>query len=196
MWATSAALSARCQYCITMAMLAAPQPSSGCFTKGTSSQWPVCAGAQMAHKLMIETVHGRRMPLRNYNYDNNQRHAQYDQRDIERAQVTGGEIMLRLISFGRELRQILIAQLRNRFFHLLGVDVGLFQSVSGYRIGQELLHLLYVLLAHLRGGNRLLLQIGGGYHMRALRGQSYGKGKQRNQRRDCALANPLASYKH
>src|SRR5260370_22775612 len=27
-----------CQYCITMAMLAAPQPSFSCFTNGTSSQ--------------------------------------------------------------------------------------------------------------------------------------------------------------
>src|SRR5215472_12038898 len=44
----------RCQYCITMAMLAAPQPFFSCLIKGTSSHTPgLCARKTMPQRHRI-----------------------------------------------------------------------------------------------------------------------------------------------
>src|SRR5262252_6418554 len=47
-------LCCRCQYCITMAMLAAPQPFFSCLIKGTSSHMPgLCARKTMPQRHSI-----------------------------------------------------------------------------------------------------------------------------------------------
>src|SRR6476660_2010573 len=90
-----------CQYCITMAMLAAPQPSFSCFTKGTSSQTP----GRSAAGSMPQTPSSRNPILtarpnilenlvhRN-NDQNKNGHSHQNNDQVAITQRTGGEISL------------------------------------------------------------------------------------------------------
>src|SRR5262249_25614987 len=106
-----------CQYCMTMAMLAAPQPSFSCFTNGTSSQMPeLCAATAMPQRHNnIAHLCGKpraiRSRLANSNDDQNQRNDGQDNQDqVALLDPAGGKVGLGFISARRELCQLLIAQ--------------------------------------------------------------------------------------
>src|SRR5438270_13263003 len=93
-----------CQYCITMAMLAAPQPSFSCRMNGTSSQTPdVAAKTKPQRHKMHKSLCGIFRTMKTVladGHDNQHQHrdAQNDQNQIAFAASTGGEISLRLVS--------------------------------------------------------------------------------------------------
>src|SRR6478672_6680359 len=93
-----------CQYCITMAMLAAPQPSFSCFTKGTSSQMPGRSAANNMPQTPSSTTTiltgrlniGEVLP--DSNNDQDERGNGYQNNDqIAIAQGAGGEVRLRFV---------------------------------------------------------------------------------------------------
>src|SRR5947209_2101217 len=101
---------------MTMAMLAAPQPSFGCLTNGTSSHTPGGPAANSnpeRHSRAASLFRKKRLiELLTNSYDNQ------DQRDdsdndpdqVPVAQASGGKVSLRLVGAAGHLGQIFIAQ--------------------------------------------------------------------------------------
>src|SRR6478735_4967424 len=102
------------QYCITMAMLAAPQPSFSCLIKGTSSQTPGVAAKtkpqrhriQMSLCGIFRAIEKVLPDCHNDQYQH--RNAQNNQDQITLAETTGGKIGLRFVSARRQLGQFLV----------------------------------------------------------------------------------------
>src|SRR5260370_12597654 len=91
-----------CQYCITIAMLAAPQPSFSCFTKGISSQMPEGSAAKStlpthSTRTMTHTTRGIGLLLP-YPADNQNQTREDDQSNdqVPVAEGAGGKVGLRL----------------------------------------------------------------------------------------------------
>src|SRR5260370_17491455 len=93
-----------CQYCITIAMLAAPQPSFSCFTKGISSQMPEGSAAKStpptpSTRTMTRMTRGMGFLLPHR--DDNKNHSRDDDQNNDQLpvpEVAGGEVGLRLLS--------------------------------------------------------------------------------------------------
>src|SRR6266851_4051554 len=98
-----------CQYCITIAMLAAPQPSFSCFTNGTSSQTPEGSAAKSTpptHSIRTIVPMTRGIGLLSAHRDNKQNQASDDDQDnnqVPVGEVAGSKVGLRLASPGRQL---------------------------------------------------------------------------------------------
>src|SRR5438874_6055863 len=92
------------QYCMTMAMLAAPQPSVGCFTNGTSSHTASLALSRMPSSK--ETNVGARTrrilkDLSNGDDDQDQNGNPNNNKDkIAIGQIAGSEVCLRFVDAG------------------------------------------------------------------------------------------------
>src|SRR6478752_8592961 len=92
------------QYCITMAMLAAPQPSFSCLMKGTSSQTPGGPANTMPQRHKIQmSLCGKYRAMKTVLadcHDNQHQHrdAENNQDQIPFAEIAGIEISLRLVS--------------------------------------------------------------------------------------------------
>src|SRR4030088_2188146 len=102
-----------------MAMLAAPQPSFSCFTKGISSQMPEGSAAKSTpttHSTRTMTRMTRGMGFLLAYRDDDQNNDQ-----VPVAEVAGGEVGLRLLSPRRQLCQFSIAKAGHRSLHLLRV---------------------------------------------------------------------------
>src|SRR5437588_8938985 len=123
------------QYCITMAMLAAPQPSFSCLIKGTSSHTPGVTAQSVARKAkpqrhkIATSLCGieRSMEIVLTDRHNNQDqhgNAQNDQDQVAFAEIAGGKISLRPVRTHCELGQFLIAQCGNGCLHLLRIQLG------------------------------------------------------------------------
>src|SRR6266850_4782247 len=104
------------QYCMTMATLAAPQPSFSCFTNGTSSQAPAASAAssvpQLASRSMT-TVAARRSTAALANRNNDENHNSDDDEDDDQVALTQracGKISLRLLGLGRQVGQLFASQ--------------------------------------------------------------------------------------
>src|SRR5215467_15300009 len=104
------------QYCITMAMLAAPQPSFSCRINGTSSHTPGAAAKtkpqrHKIHKSLCGICRTMKTVLAD-GHDNQHQHrdAQDDQNQIAFAKSTGGKISLCLVGPCGQLGQFLIAE--------------------------------------------------------------------------------------
>src|ERR1700730_137669 len=130
------------QYCRTMEMAAEPQPSSVCFTKGTSSHTPELswAAGNIKHPrkrvrskpraaLFIFVTYGFLV------YGSAERHNQDDDADgdhddpeqISIGDASGSEIALRPAGALGELGKMFIVQLPDGFIHLLIVEIDGFQ---------------------------------------------------------------------
>src|SRR5882724_5394098 len=104
------------QYCITMAMLAAPQPPFSCLIKGTSSQTPgVAANTKpQRHKMQMSLcgiIRAMKAVLAD-SHDNQHQHrdAENNQDQITFAEVAGVKISLRFVRPCRQLGQFLIVE--------------------------------------------------------------------------------------
>src|SRR6478752_6066553 len=115
---TSSAGSERCfcQYCITMAMLAAPQPSFSCRMNGTSSQTPGTAPKtkpqrHKMHKSLCGICRTMKTVLAD-GHDNQHEHrnAEDNQNQIAFAEIAGGEISLGFVRPCGQLGQFLIVK--------------------------------------------------------------------------------------
>src|SRR5260370_32190766 len=98
-----------CQYCITIAMLAAPQPSFPCFTKGISSQTPDGLAANSmppTHSTRTTMRITRGIGLLLMHRDNDQNQTGDDDQDNDQvsvAEVAPGEVGLCFLSPGLQL---------------------------------------------------------------------------------------------
>src|SRR5712671_3515585 len=114
----AASLSLACclrQYCITMAMLAAPHPSLSCLIKGTSSHTPGVAEKTkpQKHRIQMSLCGKRAMKTVLADSHNNQhqhRDAENNQDQITFAEIAGIKISLRFVSSRRQLGQFLIVK--------------------------------------------------------------------------------------
>src|SRR5262245_27753628 len=113
------------QYCITIARLAAPQPSSVCFTKGTSSQTAGSAASRVAHRHTVTaTTFVNRFTARLVDCDDDKdERCDRDQDDQKIAiiETASGEIVLCFVGARCQLRQVGIRQRRNGGLHLGGI---------------------------------------------------------------------------
>src|SRR5215813_3706581 len=137
-WITAASDPARsppvcfCQYCITMAILAAPQPSFSCLTKGTSSHRPpVCAAQRRPQRHTIAaSLCGKptvmKRPLA-YGHDDQHQHRdrQDDPDQLFLTYVSCSKISLPFVGSRRKLGQLIVVQSGNRGLHLLRIDLSL-----------------------------------------------------------------------
>src|SRR5438034_11679663 len=118
------------QYCITMAILAAPHPFFSCLTKGTSSHSPDGSAATtrlQRHNIsasVTEKYRVMRSVLSDCNNDQNQcRDTQYDEKQIPVTQSTCCEVSLSLVGSRSQLSQFCITQRRDSGFHLFRIHV-------------------------------------------------------------------------
>src|SRR6266849_6745089 len=152
-----------CQYCITMAMLAAPQPSFCCFTNGTSSQRLEGLAAKSTPQTPSRTtvlITRGGMGLRSTHRDNDQNESgdgNYDDNQVAVAESAGGKVGPRPVRPGSQLRQFSIAQAGNRILHPLRVGMSRLQGLLCLLGGEELLQ-----------GFQILLPYAGGIHRRFL----------------------------
>src|SRR5437899_1349731 len=126
-----------------MAMLAAPQPSFSCFTKGTSSQTPGrSAASSIPHtpsniRIVLTGVVQWLPPaiaeaLSNSDNNQNKRGDRHDNDDqIPIAECARGEIGLGVVHPRRQLCQFGVVQRRDGGLHLLRVHVRSLQRLLG-----------------------------------------------------------------
>src|SRR5581483_2655404 len=103
------------QYCITMAMLAAPHASFSCCTKGTSSQRPAGSAANSTPQrhsntmILFGVLRSMKPDLTDGDNDKNQRgNGQDNQDQVPVAEAAGGKISLRLAGACGNLRELSI----------------------------------------------------------------------------------------
>src|SRR6478672_7770035 len=104
------------QYCITMAMLAAPQPSFSCLIKGTSSHTPgvVAKTKPQRHRIQMSLCgifRAIKIFLADCHNDQYQHgYAEDDQNQVTLAEIAGIKISLRFVGPCRQLGQFLIVK--------------------------------------------------------------------------------------
>src|SRR5260370_24099339 len=114
-------------------MLAAPQPSFSCFTKGTSSQMPEGSAAKSTpptHSTRTMTRMTRGMGWLLAYRDDNQNQTRDDDQNNDQvpvAEVAGGEGGLRLLSPRRQLCQFSIAKAGHRLLYPLTAPISSLQ---------------------------------------------------------------------
>src|SRR5882762_5645051 len=145
------AASARCgsirepwafQYCRTMEIAAEPQPSSLCFTNGTSSHTPAFSwGAGWTNRpgkrsrskpraalfMVVSYSFEVQGSAKGYNQDDDANGDQDNPEQIAIGYASRSEIALRLAGPLGQLGKVFIAQLPDGFIHLLVVEVDGFQ---------------------------------------------------------------------
>ncbi len=158
----------RSQYCMTMAMLAAPQPSFCCGTNGTSSQRFTTSAAGMGTEAarialtMAAPIDLRSMGWPSVHRDNDKDESSDQDEDDQQVVVThaaGSKVVLSVLRAGGELRQFLITEARDCFLYFLRIHVGGLQSLLRLVGGEEAVQSVGVLLAGLGGINGGLLQL-------------------------------------
>src|SRR5450432_3785520 len=156
-----------------MAILAAPQPSFSCFTKGTSSQMPERSAAGSTQQNPSSATAILAMPLNtveNLSHSNNDQykdgHSHKNNDQIAITERAAGEIRLRLLHPRSEPRQFSVVQRGNCVLYLLRIHMRRPQSFVSLLRREELPDLFHILLP-LRGGlHRCLLQFRGTDHVR------------------------------
>src|SRR5215471_4537046 len=145
-----------CQYCMTMAMLAAPQPSFSCLTKGTSSHRPPVCAPQKRPQRHTNNPSLRGMPkvtkspLADGHDDQHQHHDGQDDPDqLSLTDVSRGKVRLRLVRPRRKVGQVIVVQSGDRGLHLLRIDLRLPHRLLSKRCGEKSLDRLQVLLPRL-----------------------------------------------
>src|SRR5579871_1414032 len=130
-----------CQYCMTMAMLAAPQPSFSCLTKGTSSHTPGPSAASARPQRQSATRNFFIGPglAESHDQQDQHRNANQDEQQIAVADSAGGKIRLRALRAGRKLRQVLIVQGSHCRLDLLRIELRGLERFFRSGSGQELL---------------------------------------------------------
>src|SRR5260370_21605586 len=125
-----------CQYCMAMAMLAAPQPSFSCFTNGTSSQRLGGSAAKSTPQTpsirttVLITRGGMGLPSTHRDDDPNESgDGNYDDNQVAVAESTGGKVGPRPVRPLSQLRQFSIAQAANRILHPLLVGISRLQRL-------------------------------------------------------------------
>src|ERR1051326_2750688 len=104
------------QYCITMAMLAAPQPSFSCLIKGTSSHTPGVAAKTKPQRHRIEmSLCGIFRAIKtiladSHDYQHQHRDAENNQDQIAFGKIAGRKVSLRFVGPCRQLGQFLIVK--------------------------------------------------------------------------------------
>src|SRR5262249_43850843 len=176
-----------CQYCMTMAMLAAPQPSFSCFTNGTSSQTPApCVAKAMPQRHNnIEHLCGRprtiQPRLTNSNDDQNQRNDGQDNQDqVALLDPAGGKISLSFVGSGCQPGQFLIVQGWDGGLDLLRICLGGLHRFLRRRGRKELLDSFQIALPRLGRRRDFFLEFGGSHYV-ALGNKIGGNKKERNQ---------------
>src|SRR5215831_8371295 len=176
-----------CQYCITMAMLAAPQPSFSCFTNGTSSQTPApCVAKAMPQRHNnIEHLCGKprtiRPRLANSNDDQNQRNDGQDNQDqVALLDPSCGKISLSFAGSCCQLGQLLIAQSGDGSLDLLRIHFGGLQRFLRSWGRKKLLDGFQIAVPHLRRRHGFFLQVRRTHYV-ALGHKIGGNHKERSQ---------------
>src|SRR5260370_10374133 len=138
---------------MTMEIDADPHPPLVCATNGTSIQAPDVSEARPIFKLAAQNTRRTMMKrffisLANGDYDQDQSHDSHqDNEQVAVVDVARGEILLRLLRTSRQLRQLIVAQLRNRIFHLLRIGVDGFHRLLRLSGRKEFFDLSQILLA-------------------------------------------------
>src|SRR6266446_3472951 len=191
-----------CQYCITIAMLAAPQPSFSCFTKGISSQMPEGSAAQSTpptHSTRTMTRMTRGMGFLLAYRDNNQNQSRDEDQNNDQvpvAEVAGGEIGLRPLSLRRQLCQFSIAKTGHRLLHLLRVRMSSLQCALRPFRGEKFLQGIQILLPYSGGIHGCFLQLNGTHYVFGSLGEEIlWNGKDRNQKACRQNSNALLGIK-
>src|SRR5580704_3652988 len=167
------------QYCKSIERDADPQPSSVCFTKGTSSHTPAlscAAGAALPRKRINKEPRARRLIFvkrrlltnvsANCERNDKDRHDnQNDPQQIAVGKTSGCEILLCLTRLLSQFCEILIAQLAYGLVDFLQVEVGRFQSFLPIFRGKKVPHGRLVRLPHFSGPGRIFLQLVQCHHM-------------------------------
>src|SRR5229473_5255695 len=130
------------QYCRTMEIAAEPQPSSLCFTNGTSSHTPAFSwGAGWTNRprkrsrsklgaalfMVVSCSFKVQGSAKGHNQDDDADGDQDNPEQISIGYMSGSEIALRLAGPLGQLGKVFIAQLPDGFIHLLVVEVDGFQ---------------------------------------------------------------------
>src|SRR5258708_3353707 len=150
---------------MTMEIDADPHPSLVCATNGTSIQAPDVSAARSSFKLAARITRRAKMTrifisLANGDYDQDQRHDSHqDNEQVAVADVARGKILLCLLRASRQLRQLIVAQLRNRILYLLRIDVDGFHRLPRLSGRKEIFDLRQIPLAGSRSGRDILLKI-------------------------------------
>src|SRR5579864_2610345 len=149
------------QYCITMAMLAAPQPSFSCLTNGTSSHTPGPSAASItpqrqraANNFFITA------PLAHGHDDQDEGRNSHDNPDqVAVAELATGKVGLGLVRAGGKLRQVFIAQRGNGGLDLLRIHPGGFERLLRRRSREKFVQRIQVVLPDLGDMGHLFLQV-------------------------------------
>src|SRR5580704_7979257 len=179
--ARSAEMAVACaaQYCKSIERDAEPQPSSVCFTKGTSSHTPAdswgAAGTALPRKRASKVPRARRSRVEprllmkhsakcecndKDGYDN-----QDDPQKVPVREMSGGEIFLCLARLFSQFGEIFIAQLANGFVDPLQVEICGLQCLLAIFRGKKVLHGSFVRLPHFGRPGRVFLQLVQCHHM-------------------------------
>src|SRR5215831_2727813 len=124
------------QYCMTMAMLAAPQPSGCCLIKGTSSH---TASLALSRRLSSTETNGgaimRRIRKNLSNSDDDQDQncdRENDEDKIMVIDVAGREVCLRFVDTRRELGELIVVQRGHGGLHLPRIHAGRFHGLVSF----------------------------------------------------------------
>src|SRR5436305_10514977 len=172
---------------MTMAMLAAPQPSLGCLTNGTSSHTPGGPAANMnaeRHSRAASLFSMKRpIELLVDGHDNQDQRGNGNNNPDQVAvtEASGGKVGLRLVCASCHFGQVLIAQGRHGILDLHWVHFGGLQGLFRRRRGEKLLHGLKIVLPRLAALDHFFLKVSG-IHNVGLRKAFAGKEEKSDQR--------------
>src|SRR5215472_11833687 len=134
-------------------MAAEPQPFFDCATKGTSIQR---AGVSAATAIQAPATKNSTSPGMRRRYTSAHRHDnqndrdghQHDDQEIAIGERPGGELLLSLLRAGGKVGEVVIVELLNCVFHLLGVNVRGFHGLLRLFRGKEPIQLVDLLLPY------------------------------------------------
>src|SRR3954471_10708500 len=149
------------QYCMIIETVAAPQPSFGCFTKGTSSQIADGAPADSRPQTPIQrtaTLNARYNMQSAYGNDDQDQYRDRNEDDdqVSIAKRSSSKVGLGFLRARSQLGQLGVIQRRNCFLDLLRVEVGRAQRLPGLVGRNEVANRFKILLANpacLNGGS-------------------------------------------
>src|SRR5258707_8671002 len=150
---------------MTIEMDAEPHPSLVCATNGTSIQVPAVSAPRLGCKVPATIASKTKMTrafIFSVNSDDDQNQdsdAHKDNKEVAVRNSSRGEVFLRFFRACRQLREFIVAHLRNRVFYLLGIDMGGFHRLLCRTGRKEIFDLRQILLARSRNGGDIFLKI-------------------------------------
>src|SRR5258708_13841318 len=183
-------------------MLAAPQPSFPCFTKGISSQTPDGLAANSmppTHSTRTTMRITRGIGLLLMHRDNDQNQTGDDDQDNDQvsvAEVDPGEVGCCFLSPGRQLCQFSSAKTGHCLLHLLRVCMSCLQCPLRPFRGEKLFQCIHILLPHPGSVHHCFLHLGRTHYVFGGLGKEIlWNGKDRNQNACGQSSNALLRLK-